>query len=193
MLGNDIQRKMLEKIDIGSNEEFLGLARALAALEENRRKALVALLQELDVDVDLVDRADREERVDELVALAEARIAGDPWTYWVEWQAPEDLENVDRAQDYAGLEADEWEERLAKFAGVYREQFDDVDDLTDRQLAGHHIRSRFGLDLEEFEATVVAWTPARTMERAVAGPMQDMTAAVLDATAALQEEADDEV
>lgn len=189
MLGTDMKKKMLAQIDVRDNEQVLGPVNALAALEENRRKALDAHLEAIGVadDVDLEPLADREDRVDELLALIEARISGDPWDYWVEWQAPEELENPDRARDYEGLSRDEWEQRVSQFANVYRGEFDDVDDLTDRELADYHIRSRFGLEIEQFEAAVVTWNPAEVMERAIAGPMQDMTAAVVEATAAVQE------
>lgn len=186
-LGDGLKETLAQEMDFANNEQVRGLLEALATLERNRNAALEAHLEALDVDdVELVDVPDHETRLDELTALIEARVSGDPWDYWVKFQAPDALEGPDRARDYAGMDADEWEQRIAKFADVYRKRFDETDDLTDRDLAGHHIESRYGLSLDEFEETVVNWRPARVMERAVTGPMQDMTQAVIDATEAVE-------
>ncbi|WP_255198017.1 hypothetical protein [Halorarius litoreus] len=184
--GGGLADRLAQQIDVANNEQILGLVHAQATLERNRRSALAAHLEALDVDADVPDLPDHEERVDELVALIEARIAGDPWDYWVEWQAPDALDNAAQAREYAGMESDEWEDRIATWAGVYREKFEVPDDLTDRDLAGHHVEDQFGLTLDEFEETVVEWRAAEVLERAAAGPHQDMTEAVVDATAALE-------
>lgn len=188
MIGGDgLAERLVQQVDVANNAQILGLVNALATLERNRRKALDAHLDALDVDdVALPDLPSHEERVDELVALIEARIAGDPWEYWVEWQALDDLESPAQARQYAGLDADEWDDRIETWAGVYREKFDVPEDLTDRDLAGYHVEDQFGLSLDEFEETVVDWRAAEVLERAATGPQQDMTAAVVDATAAVE-------
>lgn len=190
MIGGDgggLAARLAAQVDVRDNPQIRGLAEAMATLERNRRAALVAHLDALAVDVPLPELPAHNDRVDELLALVEARIAGEPWRYWVEWQAPAALENAEKARQYAGMEADEWTARIEQWADVYREKFDVPAELTDRDLAGHHVEDQFGLPLDAFEAAVVDWSPAEVLERGATGPQQDMTAAVVAATDALED------
>lgn len=188
MIGSGgLKDRLASQVDVTNNPQIRGLVEAMATLERNRREALAAHLEALDdIDIELPSLPEHEERVDELLALIEARIAGDPWDYWVEWQAPEALENASQARQYAGLDEEEWNETLDEWADLYSERFD-TDGLTERDLAGYHVDNQFGLGLDEFEDVVVAWNPAEVLERAATGPQQDMTAAVVEATDQLQE------
>lgn len=190
MIGGDgggIAARLASQVDVANNAQIRGLVEAMATLERNRRTALAAHFDAAGVDVDLPALPDHEERVDELLALIEARIAGDPWDYWVEYQAPDALENVEQARQYAGLDGEEWSEKVDQWADTYRERFD-TDGVSDCDLAGYHVDSQFGLSLDEFEDVVVEWNPAEVLERAATGPQQDMTAAVVEATEQLQED-----
>lgn len=185
MFGNGLKKKLLNELDLANNEQVRELADALATLEANRQRALAAHVDALDVDVDVPDVPTKEERVEQLVALVEARVSGDPWDYWVEYLAPAALENPDRAVSYRGMDADEWERRIKRWADIYHEQLNDVD-VDDRDLAARHVRNRFGVDLATFEEIVVGWDPAEVLESTVAGPMQEMTQVVVDVTEAVE-------
>jgi len=182
MFGDSLKKKLLNEIDISDNEQVRALCGALAARERNRRVRQAEHFDALDIDVQAPELKSHDERVDELIALVEARVTGTPWEFWTEYQAPPGLENTDRARDYAGMDADEWEHRVGKWADVFREQLDDAGELSERELAGLYVERRFGVDLATFEDVVVAWDESAVLEEALLGPGQAMDAALQEAT-----------
>lgn len=183
----DLKRKMLNRIDIAENEQVRALCGALASMERNRRETQADHFDALGVDADAPDLPPHEERVEQLVALLEARLSDDPWGYWAEYLAPDDLEHVDRAKDYAGMDDDEWDRRVSKWADIFRGELDGGEALTDRELASLYTERRFGVDLDRFETAVVEWDPSRILEAGVAGPTQAMDEALVSATEEVSE------
>lgn len=187
----ELVEKLVEQVDLDDNEQVQAFAGALATIERNQRRALRAHIEALGGDPEALDVGTipaEEERVDAFTALLQAYVTDDAWSYWVEYLAPDDLESTDRAKDYAGMDTAEWERRVEMWADVYRDRIDGAEAMTDRELAARHVESRFGLSLQEFEEEVVAWSEGEVLEAGLAGPIQQHTEALQEATRDLIEE-----
>lgn len=186
-----IQNQMMSAVaNPAESDHFRALAGAFVAIEREQREELRDLCEALDGDpaeFGIEDVPDEEERVDELLGAVSARMNGDPWALWVENQAPERLKQPEKAKQYAGLDADEWQGEIEDWADRLRaNDAVDTDGRTDRELAGAHVTSVFGLSLEEFERHVVGWSPGQVFETAFARTFLDNTSAIsamADATA----------
>lgn len=161
------------------------IATAVAKLERDLHGAVQAHYAALDEEPP-EDLAPLEERVDQLCLLVEKQVGGDLWGYYVAEQAPEALENPEKARKHAGKSREEWEETVAGWATALREQLEDVDDVDDRDLADRFTQQRFGVDLETFEAAIVRWTPGQTMRLAMRGRVDADIARIERATEALE-------
>ena len=165
---------MMDKLNILRNpaesQEVRAIATALAEIERDLHGAVQEHYEALGADPP-EDLAPTEERVDQLCRLVEKQVGGDLWTYFVEEQAPDGLENADSARKHAGKPIDEWERTVEGWADRLREQLEDVDDVPDRELANRFSIHRFGLDLDTFEQAIVSWSPAMTMQIALRGRM----------------------
>jgi hypothetical protein len=176
-----MKQQLAERFVDEREEEIQSTVDVLGTMERNWRECLRALFEAHDIDQDLPELADQEDRVDELMALVRARIAGDPWGYWVDHQAPEGLQNPERAAQHAGKGSEAWEQQVEEWADRYRELLDGADDVPDRELATIAVEEAFGVGLETFEEEVVDWSPDEVMQRAVAGPTTALQDAVQEA------------
>ncbi len=185
------QRLMKQMADPAENEQFRALAGAFVTLELDQRRRLQELAEQLDEDLEdlgIATLEDEGERIDELLAGITARMNDDPWGMWVEHLAPEDLENADRAAQYAGLEEDEWQGEIEDWAQRYRDAPDhDTEGLTDRDLAAAHVYQVFGLSLKEFEREVVDWRPGQAYEEAFAGAFKKHNEAIAQLAESVEE------
>jgi hypothetical protein len=169
------------------SDEVRAIATAVAELERDLHGAVQDHYGALGVDP-ADDLAPTDERVDQLCRLVEKQIGGDLWTYYVEEQAPERLTNADGARKHAGKSSDEWEQTISGWADRLREQLDDTDGVDDRELADRFTEHRFGVDLDTFERSVVAWSPGVTMQIAMRGRVDADIKRIERATAALDGE-----
>jgi hypothetical protein len=176
-----MQQQIAERFIDEREAEIRSTVDVLGKMERNWRRALTELAEAHDLDMDLPDQPDQEERIDELFALVRARVAGDPWGYWVDHQAPEGFKNAEKAAKHAGKGSEAWERQVEQWADRYRELLDDVDDVPDRELATIVTEEEFGVDLETFEQEVVEWEPDAVMQQAVAGPTEGLQNAVQEA------------
>jgi hypothetical protein len=168
------------------------IATAVAELERDLHGAVQAHYEALDAEPP-EDLAPVDERVDQLCRLVEKQVGGDLWLYFVDEQAPEALENPEKARKHAGKTPEEWEETVAGWADGLRDQLEDVDDVPDRELADRFCKQRFGLDLETFEAAVVQWSPAATLQFALRGRVDADVQRIERATEALEAGSVDDV
>lgn len=168
-------KKMLEQ-EIRTHGEIL------AAMEREQRRGMRAMAEALGADPDALDLDEpptEEERVSQIVDAFVARQTGDLWTLYIDHVAPDDLENTDRAKEFADVDADEWADQIETWAEKYRDRAGDaVADQTDRELADVYTRETFGLGLDEFEAEVVNSDPARLLQKLMSGPIETNTEAV---------------
>lgn len=159
----------------GESQQITAIAGAQAELERQQREALRGALEATgydDLAADLEALPEHDERVRQLTDALGAKLNGDHWETWCEHYAPDELEG-EAAESYAGLEREAWEAQCDRWAEQYRESDVQTDGMADEELVRAHVRTTFGLDLEEFISDVVQWTPARLYEQAVTGPMQE--------------------
>lgn len=165
----------------GESEQIRALAGAFAAVERDQRAALREHADALSVDPDtlgLDPARDHEERVDQLCAAVGARYTGDPWTTWVDHVAPAGLEG-DAAEEYAGMDADEWEAERDRIVTEWRDDPDlDTEAHSDADLLAADVQSRFGVTVDEFEEFVIGYRPGRVFEELLAGEFETHTNAV---------------
>jgi hypothetical protein len=176
-----MKQQLAEQFIDQREEEIREAVDVLGKMERNWCRALADLADAHDIDMDLPEQADQEERVDELFALVRARVVGDPWGYWVSHLSPEGFRNAEKAAQHAGKGPDEWDQQIAAWADRYRELLDGADDVPDRELATLVTEEEFGVDLETFEREVVGWEADAVMAEAVAGPTQALQDAVQEA------------
>ncbi len=185
------KRLMKQMADPTDNEQFQALAGAFVTLELDQRRRLQELTEALDEDPEdlgIEQLDEKQDRIDELLAGITARMNDDPWGMWVQHLAPEDLQNPDRASQYAGLEEDEWQEEIEDWAQRYRDAPDhDTEGMTDRDLAAAHVYQVFGLSLKEFEREVVAWRPGEAYEEAFAGAFKQHNEAIAQLAQSVEE------
>lgn len=178
-----MQERMMQTIaDPSESEQIRGVASAFAEIEATQREQLLQLAEAVGADpeeIGIGGTLDKEQRVDAMCDALAARMAGDPWEMWTEWGAPEEMDNLDRAEKYAGLDAGDWEDEKAEWAAEYRESPSvETDHLTDDDLAEAHVQEVFGVDLDTFRSEVVEWTEAAAFETVVTGPLIENTEAV---------------
>ncbi|WP_256402430.1 hypothetical protein [Halorubrum salinum] len=178
MLGG-MQEKALKQM---MQKEIQTYAATLAAMEHEQREAMRTLVEATGADPDalgLDEPPATEERVGQLVDAIVAQQTGDLWGLYVDHVAPEELENTDKAHQFAESDADEWNAQIEAWAQKYRNKAgDSVADRTDRDLADVYTRETFGLGLNEFETEVVDRDPARILQSLVAGPIETHTEAI---------------
>mgnify|MGYP000507147495 CR=1 FL=1 len=172
------------------NEQIRAYASILAGIERDHREKMRAHAEALGVapeEVGLDEPPDSEERVTALAKAVGAHFAGDPWSLYLAELAPDELENVDRASEFAGIGVDEWDAQIEEWADGFRDRAGDaVADRTDRDLAEVHIRETFGIDLDTFEEEIVAFEPGRVFQQVVAGPLETHGEALEDLTERVQ-------
>ena len=163
-------------------KEITAYASTLAAMERDQREAMRTLVEATDADLGalgLDEPPADEERVSQLVDAIVAQQTGDLWGLYVDHVAPDELENANRAKEFADYDAAKWADQIETWAEKYRDKAGEaVADQTDRDLADVHTRETFGLALDEFEAEVVERDPARLLQSLVAGPIETHTEAI---------------
>lgn len=171
--------------DPENNPQIQLMAGQMAAIERDLHSAIQEHYAAIGVD-EPDDLMPAEERIGQIQKLVGASMNGNHWAFFVEELAPEEFENAEKAKKHAGKALDEWHETIEKWADHLREQLEDVDDVDDRDLADRYVQQRFGISLEVFEAAVVNWSPGRTMEAAVRGPINADIARLQAMTSALE-------
>ncbi|SFR59558.1 hypothetical protein [Halorubrum sodomense] len=188
MLG--LQKQAMKRMmsNPAENEQIRAYAGILAGLERDQREQMRQHAENLGVDPDevgLAEPPDPEERVAELADAVGAHVVGDAWGLYVDHLAPDELENTDRAGEFAGVDADGWNAQIEEWAATFRDRAGNaVADRSDRDLADVHVRETFGVGLDTFESEVVEFEPGRVFQEVVAGPIETHT----DALAALDRE-----
>lgn len=158
---------MMRRI-LGDSEVVDALARIIAGLEHELLTEVAALEDALGVD-HLEDVPTQEQRQEQLTALVEAKLAGDPEQFYREHILPNLVENADEAAAYLDFSQEEWEQQLERWGQAYREGGGTG---TDRDLADEHVRRQYGVTLEEFERFVVDYDEEVMVEQALARPIR---------------------
>jgi len=190
-----VQRLRTIATDPAESDQIRNLTGALARIERERLAALRVLIEATGRvpghDVELPDLPDEKERITELCDVLGAKLTGDVWGgVWLPYYCPPAVEAPEQAIEYAKMDPDEWEAQIETWASRYRavDSFD-AEGMTDREIAAAHVLDQFGMELDEFEEQVVAWTEAEVLDQAVAGPMQAMDTAAKEAAAQLHAKA----
>jgi len=168
-------RRMLE-------ERLRGATEIAAGVQHNDREGLRRLAKALDADPEdlgLSEPVDIEKRTDTVCEAVLRYQGGDRWGLFVDHVAPDDLTNTDQAADFAGMDADAWNQQLDEWVAAIRDRAGDaVADRSDRELANAHVTETFGVDLETFEDEVIDFEPQRVLQEIVLGPSETNTAAI---------------
>lgn len=152
MIGDAMKQRMARKF-------FESQGRPLLAVIAHRERRLCEKVRRLEEEHGLAvtdDLPDVEERVDQMQGFALAALDDETHEWYLREMAG--LENVETAVEHAGKDADAWEETMAGWASVYRENGKEG---TDRELADLHTRARHDVGLETFERLIVEWDDER--------------------------------
>jgi len=156
---NRAMRKVMQKL---KNEGVIANLTAVIADAECEILTAAKRLDDATGQGIIESVPDREERRDDLGALVEALGKNEMPELWIENVAPELLDTTDGIEGYLGMDADEWEAQIERWADFYRENGSEG---SDRALADHHIRGKWGVDIETFEQRVVEWSQGKAAER----------------------------
>lgn len=172
------------------SEQIEMVARQVARVERDLHTAVQAQYEAVDIEAppDLMPAGDR---VDQLKRLVTYQMDGNLWGYFVSELAPDGLKNTEQAKKHANTPVDEWPDIVERWASAIREQMDDLEDAPDRELADRYTKKRFGVSLDLFERAVVEWSPGRTMEQAVRGPINREIAHINAVSEVLETPAED--
>jgi len=172
------------------SDRIRAIAEILTEIQRAQRAAVLDQREELGIDPDDgLSAVDPDERTTEVLDLVDAYTPGGPSLAetWLARAVPEDLDVDDPTAlaNYAGLSAEEWEHQQQTWAKSYRAATGKTVDATDRDLAELHVRGKWGVSLERFEALIVDWDRGRALRDLLAGPSEATEAAIRANTEAL--------
>ncbi|MCU4716870.1 hypothetical protein [Halapricum hydrolyticum] len=183
---NGARQKMAEKAMSQVTPSETAVAQAvvgtLTGYEMQQTQALVELNDAADVDVDL--EYDRERRAQTLLSLADAVADRDVRGWWFRTIGPELMDQPEKAQQYVGLDADEYRETLEDWYRQYYERgvVDTSLDEADRErigwIAENHVQTVFDLSLREFLELVVNWDRGEQIQPVLGGPIERNNAVI---------------
>jgi hypothetical protein len=152
------------------------MASILAETERAQTEAVNDLAAAVGAEGATLEPVDKSNRVDELLELIEGVTPGGGGSA-EEWYARHVVAldaDAERITPYVGMGQDEWTDQVAKWAGAYRAD-GDYPDMTDRDLAAHHVRSAFDAPgLDWFEAEVVDVDTSDIVRVATVGRLTDV-------------------
>jgi hypothetical protein len=169
------------------SDRIRAVAEMLAEIQRAMRAGVMDQRETLGIDPDDgVERMDHEQRTEDLLDVADAYLPGGPSLaeIWLDRCAPDHLDVQDTATltNYAGLEADEWESQIQTWAEIYRSQDGNVSDVSDRYLAGLHVKAQWGVSLDHFKTLIVEWDRSRALRELLAGPSETTEEAIYNNT-----------
>jgi len=190
---DQIQKIRQAAQDPRESELVRALTTILSTLEYRQLRAVEGLHEALDVDgVDV--QGDREQREQQLLDMVDAIASGAFQQWWFEDVAAGHLSNPDDARAYAGLDDEEWQDQIARWADTYRSKAaDQFEGKTDREVAAQHVYRKFDVSIREFEREVVQWNRKEAMRTILAGNFEAVDQGIRAATSAAQQaDVDDE-
>jgi len=170
--GAKVREETLKRL-IRNSETIEPVTEILAGLEAGLLTAAARRTQAADIEGGVGKVPDEEARAEQLEGLIEASMNGTLGEFWIDEVASEHLEAPDTAKEYIGMDAEEWDAQLGRWADAYREQLPEGSDGrkdSDRSLAEHHVREVFGVDLETFEREIVEWDESEGLRKLMVGP-----------------------
>jgi len=170
-------KQAIKRIDPRDHELVQAIATIVAKLEHDQAVAIARDIEAADLDIPV--QHDVEQRREELLDVAEAVAEQDLERYWFEDLA--DIEQPEQAQNYVGMDGDEWREQLDTWYRQYHEL--DVVDIplanADRADVGHvaamHVEQTFDVSLRQFVAGVVTWDGTEALRHLLAGNIESFT------------------
>jgi len=160
---NRAVRKMMAKLkEMGAIDHLTGI---IAGAEHEVLTAAKRLEDATDQDV-IGEVPAIEMRRESLEAMIDAMAGGSFDDLWLENVAPELLDTTDGVEGYLGMDGDEWKSQIGRWAETYRNSGAEG---SDRALAEHHVRNKWGVDLATFEERVVEFDGGEAAERLFAG------------------------
>lgn len=118
-----------------------------------------------------------------LKALLEALVSDSFEDVWMDEVGCEILDEPDRARQYLGIGADEFDAQITRWADSYRDAGAAGGDL---ELAEHHVRETFGVSLDTFADRVAGFDRGAEAERLFAGNFRTVRAVIDAATDAAE-------
>ena len=163
-----MKRRVLSKLL--ESEGIDQMTYALAAAENELLTTAVRLEEATDVEHISGDNLPTvDERKNALKELLRALASGDMTEMWVTEVAPDLLDKTDGVAQYVGMGGDDWEAQIERWADAYR---DAAPEMSDRDLAAHHVEQTFGVDIDTFEQRVVNFDAGGEAERLFAGNLR---------------------
>jgi len=168
-------------IEITPSETPIGQAfvDVLTQIEANHAAELNRAFSVTDSDISVP--YDQSHRREQLLGLIDAVADHEVDDWWWSEVAPELFDDPENARSYVGLDNDEWHEQLREWyrsyydAGVVDEPLEDANRAAIGRVADRHVRSTFGVSLDEFVADVVNWSEVEAGQRVAVGNLQQQT------------------
>lgn len=160
-----VVEKMMSKMTPSETPLFRALVDVVTTHELQQAQAIQRGLEAADTDVEL--RYSPQDRSQQLLDVADAVTD----RRFKEWWFQELVEKPDVAENYVGLDGDEWHEQLRSWyityydAGLVEEPVDQASPGRIGEVADRHIRETFGISLQEFVGLVVNWDRSRVMDQ----------------------------
>jgi|GEM_PF-3605647 len=174
--------KMMSQVQPSETPVAQAIVATLTEYESRQVSALVELTDAADVDVEL--EYDRERRAQTLLSLADAVADRNVRGWWFDAIAPQVMDEPQRAEQYVGLDADEYREQLREWYQLHHENGSveaPLDEATPGEIgkvADRHVRAVFDLSLREFLAIVVNWDRGEQIQPVLGGPIERNNAAI---------------
>lgn len=189
MIPESIVNRFLESGGVSDSIEEL--ANIIATLEYRQLEAVQELHAELGIDGAISVQKTREERAQQIEDLAKTAIGNRTLTeYWFEEVAP--IQRPEKAAKYAGIDEDEWQRQIERWADAYRNHGAD-DSMSDRDLAARHVASTFDVDIETFEDEVIDFTQGQVLEAVLGGNFLAVESGIRSATTTIANTTDGDV
>ncbi|UWG46583.1 Uncharacterized protein HSRCO_0284 [Halanaeroarchaeum sp. HSR-CO] len=157
--------QMAQQVNVPEMPQAVAATRILAEHEA----ALVDLVNRVadahDQDVAL-DPVPVEVRQDMLLGFVDAATKMRLAEWWAEVVVGAHVDESEPLVEYLRMDGEEWGEQVRSWAEMYRESVpEEVEGMTDAEIADFHVREQFDVDLWTFVAEVIAWDRATAISQ----------------------------
>ena len=173
-------KQALKRIDVAEHPIAQALTTIIAGIEHEQAAAVARCIDAAEMDIPV--RHDKEERREELLAVAEAVASQDFRRYWFEEVV--DVDKPERVAEYAGYDGEQWRDQLEAWyrkyrsVGVVETPYAAADPADVGHIAAMHVEETYGMELAEFVAGVINWSRQSALEHILVGPIQSYTAVI---------------
>jgi len=161
------------------SEKIARWATLLAEMEQTNRQAVRTLYEAVDEPPrEAPAPIDVEQRTAVFCDIVGAFTPGEPTLgqVWLRHAAPEELKDPEPAQQYLGMDADDWQAQRQTWAEMYRDA--GVDGSRD-ELASIHVQEQYDVDLATFEEAIIGWDSEQAIRDLVTAETDRTEGAIL--------------